>query len=86
MLLGVYFHLAINYVGEPPGGHPLFGLFMFLCHYFRMHAFFLVSGFFGALLVNRRGAKEMIKNRVNKSSLSFISTFLSYLAPPCIQW
>ena len=66
MLLGVYFHLAINYVGEPPGGHPFFGLFMFLCHYFRMHAFFLVSGFFGALLVNRRGAKEMIKNRVNR--------------------
>ena len=66
MLLGLYFHLAINYVGEPPGGHPFFGLFMFLCHYFRMHAFFLVSGFFGALLVNRRGAKEMIKNRVNR--------------------
>ena len=56
----------MNYAGEPPGGHPLFGLFMFLCHYFRMHAFFLVSGFFGALLVNRRGAKEMIKNRVNR--------------------
>ena len=66
ILLGVSFHLAINCVGEPPGGHPFFGLYMFLCHYFRMHAFFLVSGFFGALLVNRRGAKKMIKNRFNR--------------------
>ena len=66
MLLGVYFHLAMNYVGDPPNGHPLFGLFMVICHYFRMHAFFLISGFFGALLLYRRGAKEMLQNRVKR--------------------
>ena len=66
MLLGVYFHLAMNYVGDPPDGHPLFGLFMVICHYFRMHAFFLISGFFGALLVYRKGAKEMLQNRVKR--------------------
>ena len=36
---------------------------VFVIHYFRMPAFMLLAGFFAALLLNKRGVKELIKNR-----------------------
>ena len=64
MLLGVYFHLAMNYVGDPPNGHPLFGLFMVMCHYFRMHAFFLISGFFKNRPIINENKCQYIKDKI----------------------
>jgi glucan biosynthesis protein C len=40
-------------------------------HMFRMPAFFLLSGFFGALLWQRRGTRAMLKNRVERIVLPF---------------
>jgi peptidoglycan/LPS O-acetylase OafA/YrhL len=37
---------------------------VFVIHYFRMPAFMLLAGFFAALLLNKRGVKELIKNRL----------------------
>ena len=60
MLLGVYFHLAFNYRAIEKNGHMFFGWFKEQTHYFRMPAFFIIAGFFGALLFYRRGANEMV--------------------------
>ena len=69
MVLGIYFHIAVfNYSAES----MLFGFFAFQIHYFRMPAFFLISGFFGALLFYRKGAKRMLINRIKRIFLPLI--------------
>ena len=71
MLLGVYFHIAaFHYVND--GGFIAF--FVGLVHYFRMPAFFLISGFFGALLYYRKGSRKMFLNRVKRIGLPLIFT------------
>ena len=51
-----------------------------LIHMFRMPIFFVMAGFFGALLYYERGATKMIRNRVNRIVFPFI-VFLVLLAP-----
>jgi fucose 4-O-acetylase-like acetyltransferase len=45
-----------------------------------MPAFFLLSGFFGALLWQRRGARAMLKNRIERIVLPF-AVFVVLLYP-----
>ena len=78
MLLGVYFHLAFNYRAIEKNGHIFFGWFTEQTHYFRMPAFFILAGFFGALLFYRRGAKEMILNRFKRIFLPLV-IFLPFI-------
>ena len=69
MLLGVYFHIAVfNY------SDSVLLLFIIHSHYFRMPAFFLISGFFGALLYYQKGSREMILNRIKRILLPLIVT------------
>ena len=79
MLLGVYFHLAHAYAPfntgwtrNPDTVSMFFGFFIATSNYFRMHAFFLIAGFFGALLYERKGAREMISNRFKRIFLPLI--------------
>ena len=79
MLLGVYFHLAHAYAPfntgwtrNPESVSMFFAFFIFTSNYFRMHAFFLIAGFFGALLYERKGAREMISNRFKRIFLPLI--------------
>ena len=79
MLMGVYFHLAHAYSifpntwsRNPEAVSAVFSYFIEFSHYFRMHAFFLISGFFGALLYERKGAREMIRNRFKRIFLPLI--------------
>ncbi len=67
MLLGVYFHIIVFHYAESP-----LGLFAMSMHYFRMHAFFLISGFFSALVLNRKGHYEMLNNRFKRIFLPLI--------------
>ena len=79
MLVGVYFHLALNYKAEKEGnGHMFFDWITSQTHYFRMPAFFILAGFFGALLFYRRGAKEMILNRFKRILLPLL-IFLPFI-------
>ena len=71
MLLGVYFHIAAFHYAIYGG---FIALFVGLVHYFRMPAFFLISGFFGALLYYRKGSREMFTNRVKRIGLPLIFT------------
>ena len=69
MLIGIYFHIAIFHYGE-----SLFGLFAMFIHFFRMHAFFLISGFFSALILYRKGHYEMLNNRFKRIFLPLLIT------------
>lgn len=68
MLLGIGLHAAMSFV---PGAwlvtdsaaHPGFGLLLAMIHGFRMPLFFLLSGFFTAMMLRRRGFRDLLKNR-----------------------
>ena len=87
MLLGIGIHVVLSYI--PSAGWPFtdphasaeeLGLFSDGIHLFRMPAFFLLSGFFGALLWQRRGPKLMLENRFNRIVLPFV-VFVVLLDP-----
>lgn len=55
-----------------------------LIHLFRMPSFFLIAGFFGAMLFYERGPVQMLNNRVKRLVLPFIVFLL--LLHPIIIW
>lgn len=76
MLLGIWLHTVVGYSRE--GGWPfkdahptgLYDWTLALIHTFRMPLFFLVAGFFGALLWER-GKMRFVRNRVQRILLPF---------------
>jgi len=69
MLLGIALHAACAYcmfpwpVMDADQSSPLFGIFSLLVHGFRMPLFFVVSGYFTAMLASRKGIRAMLANR-----------------------
>lgn len=71
MLLGIALHGALAYSGKPwlvvDSRHcDFFYWFFSAVHGFRMQLFFLVSGYFTALMVSRRGLGAMLANRAGR--------------------
>lgn len=73
MLLGVFFHAAISFMATPLGWAAYdrsrsegVDAFTFISHAFRMPVFFLLSGFFSRLLVEKRGLNDFLKQRVKR--------------------
>jgi len=73
MLLGLVLHSAMSYLSQPTevwpfrdGGSVAFDLFVFYVHIFRMPVFFVMSGFFAALVMDRRGARALAANRAKR--------------------
>ncbi len=92
MLVGILFHAALAY---SPLMHNLwftsshdsswaFDLFAFFTHLFRMPVFFLISGFFALMLIEKRGISGLLKNRLIRIALPFIVFFplllIAYMA------
>ncbi|KIQ35769.1 acyltransferase [Variovorax paradoxus] len=78
MWLGIVLHVAINHltVASPlpwrdPKTSPVADMLLLFIHSFRMPVFFVLAGFFVALLVARRGADGMLKNRSLRLALPF---------------
>lgn len=81
MFLGIVLHAALAYTGGPwivrdaePGG-PGSGAFVLLygaIHGFRMELFFLLSGFFTALLRQRLGLAGMLRHRAARIALPLL--------------
>ena len=72
MILGIVLHGATFYLAAPPAAMPfpadrnhayVFDLLFHFIHSFRMPTFFLLAGFFTALLVEKRGLSGTYKNR-----------------------
>jgi surface polysaccharide O-acyltransferase-like enzyme len=80
MMLGVWLHMAIPYTeGVPRGFWPAYeqdsvfvGLSMLTIHSWRMELFFMLSGFFTAMLVVRRGVRSVAIHRAKRIALPFV--------------
>ncbi|MBI5496444.1 MAG: acyltransferase family protein [Deltaproteobacteria bacterium] len=74
MLLGVVLHSSLPYLAHAPAEwryldaqrSVVLDVTNYLIHMFRMPAFFLVAGFFAALLIRQRGAAGMLRHRVQR--------------------
>jgi peptidoglycan/LPS O-acetylase OafA/YrhL len=77
MLLGVLLHAAVPYTTIPIPFWPVqdargtlgIDLFLFAVHDFRMQVFFLLAGFFGALLYSRYGLLGTATHRLRRIAL-----------------
>lgn len=76
MLLGIVLHASLAYTGGPwmvrDEGHWTFAVANFAIHGFRMPLFFLLSGFFTALLWKRHGIGGMLRNRAARIALPLV--------------
>lgn len=78
MWLGIVLHVAaIHMVNDSPlpwrdeRTTPLADLLTAFIHAFRMPVFFILAGFFAAMLVQRRGVQGMVHNRLRRLGLPF---------------
>lgn len=78
MWLGILLHVAINHTTAPSPlpwrdaqTTPLADLILVFIHAFRMPVFFILAGYFVALLVARRGAMGMLRHRMRRLALPF---------------
>lgn len=85
MLLGVVLHVAGNYNTMPVGElwpykdlstHGFLSFLVTFIHSFRMQVFFLVAGFFAAMLIGKNGNLAFLKNRSQRILLPFMLLFL----------
>ncbi|MDB5440428.1 MAG: hypothetical protein JWM33_2855 [Caulobacteraceae bacterium] len=82
LLLGVFIHATMAYLPGAPiwlveDAHrsPLLSIAFFVSHMFRMSVFFLIAGFFGHMMVERRGVKAFSQDRAKR-----------ILAPLVVGW
>jgi len=93
MLLGLVLHSAITYnltdwgstwSLKDPNATSLFNDYIVdIIHFFRMQIFFLVAGFFGAMLFYERKPLRMVKNRISRIVFPFI-VFVILLWPTIV--
>src|SRR5437868_2937274 len=82
MLSGIYLHVVVAY--STTGGWPYkqaqlissLNWSLGLIHIFRMPIFYVMAGFFGALLYDRRGMRGFLDNRIKRVLLPFIGGWL----------
>src|SRR5215217_5656519 len=79
LVLGVVFHAAWSFVPRACGapvvdvsGGVVFEWFMFAAHCFRMPLFFLIAGFFGRLLIEKRGWRGWARNRLTRTGVPLL--------------
>jgi peptidoglycan/LPS O-acetylase OafA/YrhL len=90
MLLGILLHASLAYVPGIPWAvqdtqpAPWLGLLFLAIHGFRMPLFFLVSGFFTAMLWQRRGPMAMLAQRYKRVFVPLVLGFCTLL--PLFDW
>jgi glucans biosynthesis protein C len=80
MLAGIFFHAALAYSPMSHSiwptadqhSHWLFDVFAWGSHLFRMPVFFVMAGFFCALVLQQRGGKAFFKNRLLRIALPIV--------------
>ncbi len=90
MILGIVLHAALLYLTSPPLAAPIptdrnnavvFDVIFAFIHDFRMPTFFLLAGFFTALLVEKRGIGGTLKNRASRILLPLLAALVVILPP-----
>src|ERR1700760_2108388 len=79
LMLGIVYHATMSYLPGPQiwpvvDTHRsllLSGVF-YVSHIFRMSTFFLIAGFFGHMVVEKRGAKAWVKDRAKRIALPLV--------------
>ena len=89
MLLGVALHASLSFSTIPwvvrdTRQSELYSLFMMAVHGFRMPLFFLVSGFFTAMLWRRRGLAALLKQRAVRIVLPCFVGLVTII--PLLNW
>lgn len=89
MLLGIALHAGLSFTPFPwvvqdPDQNPLFGLFFAAVHGFRMPLFFLLSGFFTAMLWRRRGLAGLLRHRAKRILAPCLLGLVTIV--PALQW
>ena len=96
MLLGIVLHASIFLipgnswpVQDPwadivPPNRNIYGVVMFGIHGFRMPLFFLLSGFFTAMLWNQRGLRKLFDHRMKRIGLPLVLSTVTVI--PLTQW
>ena len=88
MMLGIVLHGATFYLVSPPATMPIptdrnnayvFDLLFHFIHSFRMPTFFVLAGFFTALLIGKRGLWGTYKNRAARVLAPFLAALLTVL-------
>lgn len=80
MLAGILFHVALAYspmmhniwFTSDTSNSAIMDFVSFFLHLFRMPIFFLISGFFALMLIEKRGLKGFIKNRAVRILAPFV--------------
>jgi peptidoglycan/LPS O-acetylase OafA/YrhL len=79
MWLGIVIHVAVMHMEGPaptnwhdPATTRLADLLVAFIHVFRMPVFFIVAGFFVAMLIETRGPAAMLKHRFQRIALPFL--------------
>ena len=83
MLLGIPYHVALSYrpgqqwIVRSDEGFAAFVWVAELIHVFRMPAFFLIAGYFSALLLARRPPGKWFKGRAIRLGIPFVTSILT---------
>jgi glucan biosynthesis protein C len=78
MFLGIYLHAVVAYspnggwLFKPPQLTTTLDFSMILIHVFRMPVFYVMAGFFAALLLQRYGSRRAIANRFWRIAVPFV--------------
>ena len=89
MSLGVVLHTALVYMPEgwiytDPNSVEWSPMIVWFIHTFRMSAFFVMAGFFGAMLYQRRGAWKFIGHRFDRIAIPLVVG--SLILFPLFSW
>ena len=93
MMLGIVLHAALLYLTSPPPAAPIptdrnnavvFDVMFEFIHDFRMPTFFVLAGFFTALLVEKRGVTGTLQNRCSRILLPLLAALVLILPPTLI--
>ena len=89
MLLGIVLHAGLSFAPFPwpvqdTRQSESYGLLFAAIHGFRMPVFFLLSGFFTAMLWRRRGLRSLLSHRLRRVFLPFVLALFTIL--PAVNW
>jgi peptidoglycan/LPS O-acetylase OafA/YrhL len=89
MLLGIVLHAALAFfpafwVVSDRQQEPGFGILVSAIHGFRMPVFFVMSGFFSAMLLSRRGRGALVKHRFHRVLLPLLAGMVTIV--PLTNW